>query len=187
MEIWVNIKGFEEIYQVSDLGNVRRKSRIVMRSRNGALKYNEREISQWVDKYGYMCVSLQCDRKRLSKTVHSLVMQAFSNEEPKQTINHKNGIKKDNRYLNLEWATIKENIDHAIKNGLRGTKEKSVCKLKDGIVIEIYNSIKIAAEMNNISRASIISYCKGKRNSKSGFSYKYSKKIKTDSNGKRIN
>lgn len=174
METWIDITGFEEIYQVSNTGKVKRKARIVTRSKNGVLKYSEREIAQRIDKYGYSCVSLQKGRKRVSKTVHSLVMQAFSKEEPKPTINHKNGIKKDNYFENLEWATIKENIEHAIKNGLRGTKEKSVSKLKDGILIEKYDSVKIAAEKNNISRAAVILYCKGKRNSKSDYEYKYS-------------
>jgi len=174
MEKWENVKGYEGLYLVSNSGKIKRVARIVHRDKMGILNYKEKEISQNIDKYGYSCVSLQKDGKRKTMLIHRIVMEAFSKEPKKPTVNHKDCNKQNNYDWNLEWATIKENIDHAMKNGLRGFCGKSVEKLKDGLFIEKYESVKIAAEKNNVSRAAIIQYCKGKRNSKSGFIYKYS-------------
>jgi hypothetical protein len=171
MENWKDIKDFEGLYLVSNHGKVKRVARIIDRKRNGKLNYKEKELSQHLDKYGYKCVSLQKDGKRYSKLVHRLVMIAFSNEQPKPTVNHKDGIKINNYFSNLEWASIIENIEHAIRNGLRGDKTKTVYKYKDGVLKETYNSIKEAAFENNISKTSIIHYIQGNRNSKKGYKY----------------
>jgi len=69
---------------------------------------------------GYLIVTLQNEGLILAATVHTLVARAFlSNPENKQTVNHKNGDKSDNRLSNLEWATHSENAVHAFKLGLR--------------------------------------------------------------------
>ncbi len=80
----------------------------------------------WVskcDKYGYPVQTLYKDKKRKTKTVHRLVALAFiPNPKNKPEINHKNGIKTDNKVSNLEWMSHKENIQHAHDTGLKNTK-----------------------------------------------------------------
>ena len=68
---------------------------------------------------GYELIILNDGEKQHSRLVHRLVATTFiPNPENKPCVNHLNGIKTDNRLVNLEWVTYKENIDHAIKTGL---------------------------------------------------------------------
>lgn len=78
--------------------------------------------------------------------VHRLIANAFLPIIPgKNCINHKNGIKADNRVDNLEWCTQKENVRHAFKNGFmvrhKGSKNHQ-SKLKEDEVIEIKKLLK---------------------------------------------
>ena len=99
-EKWLDIAGYEGVYQVSDLGRVRSlkfgKVRVLRSSKNSC---------------GYLNVSLFKDKKPKTITVHRLVAQAFINNDDKTKIyiNHKNEVKTDNRASNLEWCTVSYN------------------------------------------------------------------------------
>ncbi len=72
-----------------------------------------------IDKYGYKKVVLTKNGKRKTYTVHRLVAMAFiPNPYSKKTVNHIDGNKLNNCVDNLEWATSKEQKEHAIKHGL---------------------------------------------------------------------
>lgn len=73
-----------------------------------------------LSRYGYMIVQLYIGKKTHTRSIHRLLAEAFiSNPDNKRCVNHINGIKNDNRLDNLEWATDKENVAHAINMGLR--------------------------------------------------------------------
>ena len=94
-------------YEVSDIGFIRNIK-------------TGRMLSGSHDSRGYKTVSIYLGKKLYTKKVHRLVAEAFiPNPENKPTVNHKDGNKENNDITNLEWATHQENIDHAIKTGLR--------------------------------------------------------------------
>lgn len=114
-EIWKDIAGFEGLYQVSNLGNVKRliSERV----------FEERLIGRSIDRYGYVKRVLSKGGKNHCFTEHRLVAMAFiENPINKRTVNHKNGIKTDNTVENLEWNTNEENHQHARKNGFFKTR-----------------------------------------------------------------
>lgn len=133
MEVWKDIEGYEGLYQVSNLGNIAKTNldkRFVLR------------IGK--DTSGYYQIILTKNKVRKCFLVHRLVAKAFlENSEFKRTVNHKNGIKTDNRVQNLEWASYSENQKHAYDSGLikkpKGEKHFNT-KLKNSDVFDIkYN------------------------------------------------
>ena len=135
MEIWKNVVGFEEQYEISNLGNLRSKERFVKHWRAGERKYKSNFKNIRLNDKGYFRCNLKNEGKRYDFTIHKLVALAFiPNEENKPFINHKNGIKTDNRVENLEWCNQSENVTHAVKNRLIKTK------LTDEQAKEIFNS-----------------------------------------------
>lgn len=114
-EKWKDIKGYEGLYQVSDLGRVRSLDR---EDRLGRFKLGK--IKAPCDNgRGYLCVNLKKDSKQKNKSVHRLVAEAFlPNPDNLPEINHKDGNKANNQVSNLEWCTRSENAKHAFKTGL---------------------------------------------------------------------
>lgn len=117
-EKWKPIVGYEQLYEVSDLGNVRSCERVVNHGLGESVRrLKSRKIKPWQDNHGYHAVSLSKGGVVKKIKVHRLVAEAFiSNPENKPTINHINEIRNDNRVDNLEWATYQENNNHGGHN-----------------------------------------------------------------------
>jgi len=118
MENWKNVVGYEGLYEVSDLGRVKNSLGKIMKC-----FYKDKAIDN------YLRIGLNKNGASKKYTVHRLVALAFiPNTENKPLINHKNGIKNDNRISNLEWCTSSENRIHSIKMGFENPEITEKCR-----------------------------------------------------------
>lgn len=105
-EIWKPVNGFVGVYEVSNLGRVRR----ICAGRGSKIGIKKLNPS----KTGYVLVNLSKKNTQKIKTVHSLVAKAFiSNKKNKPCINHIDSNPSNNHVSNLEWCTHLENMQHA--------------------------------------------------------------------------
>lgn len=117
MEIWKDISGYEGLYQISNLSNVKSLSRYVSRKNQNNVESGyftkEKIMKPRVDKDGYLYVGLYKNKKVNNFKIHRLVALAFiANPNNYPLINHKNEIKNDNRISNLEWCDYKYNANY---------------------------------------------------------------------------
>ena len=150
-EIWKDVKNYEGLYQISNLGRV--KSLI---SKNKILKPSK-------NKRGYMIVALSKNKIIKRYGVHQIVANNFiKNEYNKMQVNHIDGNKQNNCVENLEWCNCQENMLHAYKNKLTNGKRIPVMQLDlDGNLIKIWNSQIEASRKLNISSVAISRCCNG--------------------------
>jgi len=116
MEIWKQVPGYGNFYEASNLGRIRSKNRTVEKFCGLHKKivkqfYKGRLLNpSKSDKYGHMSVHIGYDKKRISVSVHKLVLLAFVGPAPKgMECCHNNGIASDNRIENLRWDTHTNN------------------------------------------------------------------------------
>lgn len=169
MEKYIVLQGFYDCYAVSNMGNVKNL-------RTGKV------LNPSIRPDGYKSVLLSRDGKKMSIRVHQLVAQYFlEKEDDKTDINHKNGIKHDNRAENLEWCTKKENMQHAHDNGLMTSKYAN----KDILVYDYetsehlftFQSVKQCAKFLGLNPSPIFRVLKGRNNHHHGYSFKYASRI----------
>ena len=166
-EIFMDIKGYEGKYQVSNLGNVRN-------SKGKVMKQNKRQD-------GYMMIQLFKDGKHKHHFVHRLVLSTFkANPNNKPQVNHINEDKTDNRLNNLEWSTPKENINHGTHNKravatrkANGTYDKMSIKVYCITNNTVYKSASEAARQLNLDPSSITKCLKGKYKQTKGYQFQY--------------
>lgn len=146
-EKWKPVKGHEEFYEVSNLGNVRS---FVRKKWGGKVFYDlpSRILKPAKNTKGYLFVSLKKNGNQKIERIHRIVLNSFIGESKLQC-NHKNGIKTDNRLENLEWVTNQENRDHAMANNLhvKGSKCKNSKLTEDQV-----KKIKLKSKEKNIKR-----------------------------------
>ena len=113
-EIWKPIKGFENKYEVSNLGNVRSLDRY-SRGKSGSRKFVKGKVLKPQSASGYLQVYLLLDGKQKWFKIHRLVADAFiPNPNHLPLINHIDGNTLNNNECNLEWCDCRYNVIHGI-------------------------------------------------------------------------
>lgn len=165
-EIWKDIKNFEGLYQVSNLGRI---------------KNNKDEILKPAIKRGYNQVTLCKNGERKYIGVHRLVAESFiPNPNNLPQVNHKDENKLNNTVQNLEFCDCSYNINY----GTRNKKiSKKLCKLieqydLDNNFIKLWYGAKEIKRKLKIDNSLIGKCCKGKRKTAGGFVWKYKEGLK---------
>ena len=174
IEEWRPVKGYEGLYEVSNLGRV--KSLVVCRWG----KYTERDLilkAQKNPRTGRYAVGLHMGGKTKLATVYRLVATAFVNgSDGKSEVNHIDGDKTNDVASNLEWVTGQENKAHARLTGLcknaqvANVERRKPVRRSDGAV---YESAYSAASDIGVSVCSIRDVLKGRARACKGFEFEY--------------
>lgn len=173
MEIWKTINGYEGLYEVSNLGNVRSLDRWV--NNNGTMEFRNGHIMRPNNCRGYRTICFCVNGKTKTLRVARLVAEAFiPNPYNKEQVDHINTIRNDDRVENLRWCTRSENMRNPLTKE-KLSKQKSI-KIKavyfNGDEI-VYNSIIDASKQIPINRGTIYDSLNGKviMNNKIRFEY----------------
>lgn len=151
-EIWKPIPFYEELYEASNLGRIRsHHGKLTYTKRHGVRKWKGRILKNKTKvvniKTGYR-VDLWIDGKSKGWLVARLVCLAFygipdnfslTKTGSRMTVNHKDGNRLNNKVENLEWITLKENIQHAFRTGLNTTGHK-VALIDENNIYKEFNS-----------------------------------------------
>ena len=157
MEHWKPIASYEGLYEVSDLGRVK------------SLKYGKEKILKpGKDRGGYLHVDLCKDGHAKSVLIHRLVATAFiSNPSNLETINHKDEVKTNNVASNLEWMSMKDNINYS------QARQVQMFDKSTGELLATFPSTREAARVTGIANTHISACCLGNRKSAGGYIWKY--------------
>lgn len=156
-EIWKDVVGYEGLYQISSLGR--------LKNRHGRI------LNGNINDYGYLRAIL-CDGKGHRKyiQIHRLVAQAFiPNPDNKPQVNHIDENKINNVVENLEWVTVKENINWGTSLQRRAEHQKITQKSKKTVyqydkeynLVTTYISCHEASRVCGIERTGIMHCCNG--------------------------
>lgn len=177
-EVWRPVEGYEEYYEVSDIGRVRSKDRYVP-GRHGEKIRRGRIVAQSgkLDNPGYKRVHLSINGKAKWLQVHRLVALAFLPQPAGcNVVNHIDNNPANNCVDNLEWTTQKGNIQHAERQGRRNHKkiEISVYRINaDGTKTFFPNIASATRSVGLKNSNSISNHLKHREKYKSAGGYKW--------------
>lgn len=176
------IKDFSDYY-ITNTGCVYSRHSTKYKNPQGRIK----KLHPCLQRDGYLLVLLYKNNTRFMKLVHRLVAEVFiPNPKNKPQVNHKNGIKTDNRVENLEWVSRSENIQHAYKvlhrkpsvpmlgrRGKKNPKANIILQIKDGNIIAKFYGSSEASRITGINNSHICQCCRKERKTAGGYQWKY--------------
>ena len=176
-EIWKPVVGYEDLYEVSNLGRARSLDRTV----NSGIKHSDKVVKKGkilkasLNSSGYLYLNLWRQRKNKKYRVHRLVAEAFlPNPEGLPQVNHKNENKTDNRVENLEWCSNKYNMNYGTARERMCKKRRKPCgQYKNGVLIETFSHSKEAYKKTGVWWVNINTCCQGKRKTAGGYEWRY--------------
>lgn len=162
-EIWKDIPGYENSYQISNMGRVKSLPK-KQHTPHGVEFYTKVKIlKQQMMKNGYLVLP-SFSEKTSTRLIHRLVALTFiPNENIENDVNHINEIKTDNRVENLEWMTHKENCNHGTRNkrtALKTSKPVLQYDLKGNFIKEWASTQE--AGRNGYDASAVAKCCKNK-------------------------
>ena len=158
IERWKPVIGYEQLYEVSSLGNVKNKKGKILKP-SKSTPYNQVTL-------------IGKDKRKRSFTVHRLVAIAFiPNPNGYLYINHKDEDKRNNIASNLEWCTCQYNNTYG--EGAKARNRKVIQKTYYGKTIRNWESMKEAAETLGIKYQGISRCCRGLKKHSGGFMWEY--------------
>ena len=160
-EEWRDVVGFEDSYEVSNLGKVRSKARTIIYENGKVVHRKSRVKKPTIDGNSYPRVGLQVRGKLTMKMIHRLVAEAFiPNPKNLPIVNHKDEDKTNSNASNLEWCDNSYNVSYSNK----GIDRKSTKASNSGIVLKLtllgvevarYNGLTEACRVNGYSRGKL--------------------------------
>lgn len=190
-EIWKPIKGYEELYEVSNLGNVRSLTTIInCKGAKGIDTHirNGKVLSKAIGTTGYYIVVLSRNSKTKQVRIHRLVAEAFlDNPNNYPCVNHIDGNKLNNNVDNLEWCTHSHNNKEAYRLGLKKSTWGGVINkdnpnskpllqfdLNGNFIREWESAAQVKRELGYCAE-NIRNCCKGRRPKANGYLWEYKK------------
>lgn len=163
VEIWKDIEGYEDKFEVSSFGNIRNKK-------------TGRILKQSLNAYGYKRATLSVNGVKNYVIVHRIVAKEFiDNPYNKREVNHIDCNKQNNNISNLEWVTSSENKYHAHKNNLMNIDTSNAVKARMKKIWcsngKVYDSLHAAALELGLNVPNISRVVNGKMNKTGGYSF----------------
>lgn len=172
-EIWKDVVGYELQYQVSNLGNIRSKNRVVIDSLGRKRTLKSREMSIQTSRNGYKQIVLHKDGEIKTCLVHRLVAEAFipKTEANKNEINHKDEDKSNNSVDNLEWCDREYNVNFGTRT--EKTSKKVYQYTKDKKKVNEYQSAWEAHRQLGYDQGNLCRACNGVQKTAYGYIWSY--------------
>lgn len=181
--MWKKVPGYDD-YEASEDGQIRKIStqRIVKQSQNKVNHYMYASLS-WRDEDGAL--------KRKNCLVHRIIATTFlPNPDGLPQVNHKDSNRVNNNISNLEWINVSDNLKHSFRDGRRfeacsrnasknfkewheKTKKPIIQKTLDGDIVEIFSSVREAANKTKITYTNIGFAANGKRLTAGGYKWEF--------------